>query len=249
MKLYFNWNAVCAMKVVMCLEEKALSYELQSIDLGRFDQLQDWYLELNPSGVVPTLVHEGVVLVESTIINEFLDDVYPDAPLRPADPYLRAKMRWWCKHIDDVVHISIRPISFVRFLTPIVGAMDRAELDRIRDKMPKKDLAETWRRVADAPYTDQELAQYVRKLDDTLAKMELALQETTWLAGDEISLADINMTPYFRRLVQLERTGMWADRPAVAAWFERISSRPSFAAMDRIRDQYAKPIQNPAPAS
>jgi glutathione S-transferase len=249
MKLYFNWNAVCAMKVIMCLEEKGLKYDLHSVELGRFEQLEDWYLKLNPAGVVPTLVHDGVTLLESTVINEFIDDAYPQPSLRPQDPYLRARMRWWGKQIDDVVHTSIRPISFVRFVTPIVGQMDRVELDRVRGRMPKKELAEIWRRVADAPYSEEELAGYVAKVDDILGRMEQTLQETAWLAGDDISLADINMTPYFRRLLQLERTEMWASRPAVTAWFAKIRARPSFAVMDAITEQYANAAQARSVAS
>jgi glutathione S-transferase len=249
MKLFYNWNAVCAMKVLMCLEEKELKYDLQPVDLGRFEQLGAEYLKLNPAGVVPTFVHDGVVLLESSVINEFLDDNYPATPLRPEDPYLRAVMRWWGKQIDDVVHTSIRPISFVRFVTPIVGAMDREKLEGIRDRMPKKELAEIWRRVADAPYTEDELAGYVKKVDDIIEKMEQTLQETAWLAGEAISLADINMTPYFRRLTQLDRTEMWAQRPAVTAWYEKIRSRPSFAAMDKLREKDTGQPQSEALAS
>jgi glutathione S-transferase len=242
-KLYFNWNAVCAMKVVMCLEEKGLAYDLHHIDLGRFDQLQDWYLQLNPSGVVPTMVHDEVVLLESTVINEFLDDAYPESPLRPADPHARALMRWWGKQVDDVVHPSIRPISFTRFVTPMAGALARDELEDVRLKMPKKELAELWRRVADAPYSAEELAEYLHKIDQVIERMETVLQATTWLAGADLSLADINMTPYFRRLVQLGQEALWAQRPAVQDWFGRIEDRKSFAVLDALRDRYSPPTE------
>jgi glutathione S-transferase len=246
MKLYFNWNAVCAMKVVMCLEEKGLDYDRHHIDLARFDQLQDWYLALNPSGVVPTLVHDDAVLVESTIINEFLDDAYPAMPLKPKDPRARALMRWWGRQIDDVVHPSIRPLSFTRFVAPMAHAIGRDQLESIRGRMPKKDLAELWRRVAEAPYGDEELAEHVHKLDQFMERMEAALQKNAWLAGQELSLADLNVAPYFRRIVQLERTALWADRPAVAAWFDKIRMRKSYAMLERLRDEYSSVPPVPA---
>jgi glutathione S-transferase len=236
--LYFHWNAVCAQKVAMCLAEKGLDYTPHHIDLSALEQLQDWYLKLNPGGVVPTLVHDGTVLLESTVINEYLDDAFPDTALKPADPRSRARMRWWSKQVDDIVHPSIRPISFTQFVAPRARELSPQQLSDLRVRTPKKEISELWRRVASAPYSQEELSEYLYKIESVLERMEETLGRDLWLAGEAFSLADVNMTPYFRRLVQLGKTGLWAERPAVAGWLERIRVRPSFARLDALRERF-----------
>jgi glutathione S-transferase len=234
-----NWNAVCALKVVLCLEEKGLAYTERPIDLGRFDQLQDWYLKLNPAGVVPTLVHDDEVVVESTIIGEYLDDAFRQPSLRPADPLALARMRWWTKQVEEVIHPSLRPLSFTRFATEKARSLSDDDLSGLRERIPKKELGDLWWRVAKSPYSAEELGAYRRKVEQTLALMEVALTRSSWLVGEQFSLADIAFIPYFRRIGQLGEEALWADLPAVSNWFARVQTRPSFAAMERLRTTYA----------
>lgn len=238
--LYFNWNAVCAQKVLLCLEEKGLPRALKHIDLAKFEQHQPWYLELNPGGVVPALTDGDHVFIESTVINEYLDDAYPGVPLKPASPVARARMRWWGKQVDDIVHPSIRPISFTKFATEKAKSMSAEERAAMIGRTPKKEIAELWTRVVDAPYSAEELANYLHKIETVLEKMEKDLGAQPWLAGDTFSLADLNMLPYFRRLMQLEKQDLWAARPAVAGWLARMQARPSYAIFDQIKSAYAK---------
>jgi glutathione S-transferase len=68
----------CAQKVRLVLAEKGLEWTGQHIDLPQKENLQPWYLELNPLGVVPTLVHEDKPVIESSIICEYLEDKFPE---------------------------------------------------------------------------------------------------------------------------------------------------------------------------
>jgi glutathione S-transferase len=240
--LYLNWNAVCAQKVLLTLEEKAVAYELVHIDLGKFEQHDPAYLKLNPAGVVPTLVHDDQVVVESSVIIEYVEDAFPAVALRPATAPARARMRWWMKTVDDTVHGSLRPLSFVQFAQSFAQTLSDDTLREITARMPKKDLAEIWQRVARSPYSDDELAAYLHKVEDVLDRMEQALAQQAWLAGDEFSLADIAMTPYFRRMVQLDKQVLWQGaRPRVADWVARIEARSSFAALDRVKQMFGPP--------
>lgn len=239
--LYFNWNAVCALKVVLCMAEKGLSWSPHHLVLGEFEQLQPWYLKINPAGVVPTLVHDDVTLAESTIINEYLDDAFPDIRLRPTDPAGLASMRWWNKQIDDVIHPSIRPISFTQFVAPRAATLSREDLESMERRTPKREIAALWRRAAEAPYDEAELGAYLTKIEALFGKMETTLSSKPWLAGNDISLADIGMAPYFRRLIQLRKQAIWLKLPAVTEWWQKISARPSFAILDQLRAQYAPP--------
>jgi Glutathione S-transferase, N-terminal domain len=69
-------------------------------------------LQLNPNGVVPTLVHDGRVIIESTLIIEYLDESFPDPPLMPSDPFQRAQVRLWMKKIDDYLHAACSTVTF-----------------------------------------------------------------------------------------------------------------------------------------
>ena len=99
--LYHGSTSVCAIKARLTLAEKNLPWDGEVLDLQRGDQHRPDYAKLNPNHVVPTLVHDGRVLIESTLIIEYLDEAFPAHPLMPADPYLRARARLWMKKIDD----------------------------------------------------------------------------------------------------------------------------------------------------
>ena len=83
--LYHHGMSVCAAKVRFALGEKKIAWESHYVDIHKGDQFAPDYLKLNPKAVVPTLVHDGHVVVESTVINEYIDEVFPDVPLKPGD--------------------------------------------------------------------------------------------------------------------------------------------------------------------
>lgn len=79
-------------RAVLVLEEKGVDYDVTFIDLRN---KPDWFLKISPRGKVPVLQVEGVNLFESQAISEYLDEVYPDGPLMPADAVGRARDRAW----------------------------------------------------------------------------------------------------------------------------------------------------------
>ena len=91
LRLYHAWASTCSQKVRLALAEKELPYEGVVLSLRRFEQLSPDFLSINPEGVVPVLVHDDFVVRESTIINDYLDDAFPERPLRGRLPTLR-----WC---------------------------------------------------------------------------------------------------------------------------------------------------------
>ena len=99
--LYHGVTSTCSKRVRMALAEKGVEWDSVHLDLSRRDNLEPEYLKINPNGVVPTLITEnGTVIIESTVILEYLDDAYPDIPLKPDDPIARARMRLWTKKLD-----------------------------------------------------------------------------------------------------------------------------------------------------
>ena len=82
LELYHGTTSVCAQKVRLTLAEKGLEWQSHLLELNG-DHLTPEYLKINPNGVVPTLVHDGTIIVESTVIIHYLDDLFPDPPLMP----------------------------------------------------------------------------------------------------------------------------------------------------------------------
>ena len=111
-ELYHHGSSVCAAKVRLVLAEKGLEWKSHYVDILKGDQFSADYMKLNPKAVVPTLVHNGYPIVESTVICEYLDEVFPDLPLKPVTARDRAEMRLWTKAVDELVHPMCAEITF-----------------------------------------------------------------------------------------------------------------------------------------
>jgi glutathione S-transferase len=92
-KLYDFKSSPNCQRVKIVLAEKNLPHDIAPIDLRAQEQKTPEYLKLNPYGKVPVLTDDATVLYESLIINEYLDEKYPNPPLMPKDPAKRAKAR------------------------------------------------------------------------------------------------------------------------------------------------------------
>ena len=91
LELWHEWNSVHSFKVRVVLAEKRLDWVERRLELLKFEHLRPEYLRLNPNGVVPTLVHDGRVVLESSVICQYLDEAFPARALMPADPAGRAR--------------------------------------------------------------------------------------------------------------------------------------------------------------
>jgi glutathione S-transferase len=229
LKLYHSTTSVCAMKVRLTLEEKGLAWESELLNLQRGDQHQVAYLKLNANAVVPTLVHDGRVLIESTLIIEYLDEAFPAASLMPADPHSRAQARLFMKKIDDYLHAATSTITFAaafraHFLKLSPDEL-RSRLERIPDPAYRERQRLSIEQGLDAPHVAPALRQFDRYFDE----MEKALGDSAYLAGDSYSLADAAATPYVNRAGMLGMQALWSERPRLQAWLGRITQRPNFA--------------------
>ena len=117
--LYDSPGSPCARRVRITLIEKGLAYDTVFVDLSRLEQKAPAYLRLNPNGVVPTLVHGPRAIYESNVITEYLDDVFPDVPLYPVDPWERAQVKHW-QAVELALAKDFRPLLYQRLMGPIV---------------------------------------------------------------------------------------------------------------------------------
>jgi len=227
---YHNHISVCAQKVRLVLAEKGLSWKGHHFDLRRGEHLNPDYLKLNPKGVVPTLIHDGTVLVESTAINEYLDEVFPEPPLKPKDPVGRARMRVWTKLVDEGIHPATTSITFATTFRGMMLQKTPQELEDHLRRMPDLEKRELQGQLIDKGVDSPLVLKAIKLYDKAFDAMEKALAEGLWLVGDSYSLADVAYTPYLTRFDDLGMAEMWeVSRPRLADWFARIKARPNYA--------------------
>ena len=147
--LYHYNSSVCSEKVRMVLNEKGeTGWESHEVDLFTGGQFDPAYMKLNPKAVVPTLVDDGRVLTESTLIAEYLDDKFAAPPLKPADPFERAQMRLYSKMCDEGLHQGVAVLSYSAMF-----------MERLR-KMPPDKLKTHLSRIIDLERRDRQTAVY-----------------------------------------------------------------------------------------
>jgi glutathione S-transferase len=248
LELYHSINSVCAQKVRIALAEKGLPYKEHLMRLGG-DQFDPAYMKLNPNAVVPTLIHDGQVIIESSVILYYLDEAFPEKPLMPAAPLARAKVRLFNKLIDEYVHNSCTILTFATAFRPGLLKLSPEEREAGFAKSPSKKRSEYKRDVVARGLDSGFVKEAVEHHEKLLTAIEGAVYTAPYLAGDAYSLADIAVIPYILRLELLGLSRMWDGRPGVATWWERVRRRPSTeeAIFKRMTDADAAPFQNLQP--
>lgn len=230
LELHHDWDSVCSFKVRFALHEKGVDWQSKRVDLIAFENLKPGYTALNPNGVVPTLVHDGAAIVESTIINEYIDEVFIGPALVPKDPLARARMRILVKYQDDVLYWSQRPASFQLMIKQRLATLSKAEIDALVRSHPEPQRAQHFINWATGPVDMAVVTDARQKLTAVLERLEKALADgRTWLVGDQLTLAEAAYAPFVDRLDWLGFDDLWREKPAVARWFARIRARPAFA--------------------
>ena len=233
LELYHHGSSACAAKVRFALEEKHLAWNSHVVDIFSGEQFRPEFLALNPKAVVPVLVHEDFVIPESTVICEYLEDAFPDHPIYPSDARGKAQVRFWTKAVDEELHPACSALTYVVSHRHTILRAGAGTFEEFLRKAGTHGLAarrlkwEWLQHGIDAPGATEKIQLY----DSYLQKMEQALESSEWLVGNRFSMADIAMTPYVNRVAALSMEGLWQHGrlPRVEAWFERVSSRATFA--------------------
>jgi glutathione S-transferase len=226
--LYHHLQSPCAAKVRTVLTEKKLSWESRIVDIIEKDNLKPEYLALHPKGLVPTLVDDGNVVVDSTIIMEYLDTAYDKDSLKPPTAYAQVQMRKWTKWVDEVQHPNWPGLAWLILIRPRWLQKSEDEISALLVKLIDPVRRERQKRMLAQGFEAPEFMASMRTFDTSLADMEKALGSNLWLAGDEVSLADCAMLPYVAS-GELFGLGMMIEaRPRVANWLHRFKQRPSF---------------------
>lgn len=215
----------CSQRVRIGLEEKGLAWTSHHVNLPANEHVTSDYQRIHPGGVVPALVHDGQVVIESNDILVYLDEQFPQPPLRPSDPAMRARL-------DDLVRAAaafqptIKVLSHELLFRPF-RQVGEAEVALYEQHHRDPALVSFLRDYAEAgPAWQARVRQARAELSSALEPLESALGETTWLSGDAFGLADVSWVVNAHRLQQARvELGAW---PRFQDWAARASARPAF---------------------
>jgi len=239
LKLYHAEPLANSLKALIPLKEKGLAFESVYVDLHKFEQHEPWFVAINPEGQVPVLDHDGTIITQSSVINEYLEDAFPDAPpLRPADPVGKARMRIWNKFIDEHVMNYVSIHGWHRMVGVIARSIEAGQFEQLVARIPLHEQREKWK-TARSGFSPADLANATRKIEVAVDKVEQQLRQTPYLAGDQFTLAVINFLSHCA--LALERMfpemNVKVRAPRLVEWIGRVTARPGVKAALAMPDR------------
>lgn len=200
MKVFGHPMSTCTRKVLTTLAEKGAEPDFVLVDLMTGAQKQPEHLARQPFGVVPAINDDGFELYESRAIIRYIDETVAGPKLTPQDPKGRAVMEQWIS------------VEYSNFTPPAMKIISECLFKKMQGMEP-----------------DQAVVDGARKnVAKCVGIMENRLKSSTYLAGDQFTLADIGFMPYVEYLFASGHGDLITSSPAVASWWGRVSERPSW---------------------
>jgi glutathione S-transferase len=227
--LYNAPQSTCSQRVRFVLNAKRLPFEEKKLDLLAGDQLKPEYLALNPNGVVPTLDHDGNIVIDSSVIIEYLDEVAPGPEtFTPDTPVARAKMRALMRFIDEMPAAAVRVPTFNLAFLPRFAAMSEEEFLAFAESKPLR--KEFMLAMGRKGFPEKEMNAALERMRRTYERMHQAIEDSggPWLLGRSITLADVAVMPALVRMADLGLEMMWKDMPRIVRWYDEIRAHPAF---------------------
>jgi glutathione S-transferase len=217
----------CSQRVRLGLEEKGVDWTSHHLDLPNNAHVSADYQRINPNGVVPTLVHDGQVVLESNDILVYLDEHFPDPPLRPSESLARAAMD--ARISDSSGFQSVIKVLSHELLFRPFRKIGSEEIELYERDHNDPVLVAWLRDYAEAgPAWESRVREANEGLESGLRTLETSLEKSEWLSGDRYGLADISWAVNYHRLNQAKVD--FSPWPRWAKWGERATKRPAFQA-------------------
>ncbi|MDH3581913.1 MAG: glutathione S-transferase family protein [Hyphomicrobiales bacterium] len=218
----------------LALAEKGIDYDSRYVIPGppSFESYAPRYMQLNPGGTVPTLVHEGKVIPDSLDVLRYLETRFE----LPALSQGRAERAEIDRLVASLYAISFRELSYGSPLLLKLGIrINRKRVRNLRERLSQHPhLAAIYEaKIRDIEtfsgnaQDDAQMRRARRVVADTLDQFDAALRSRRFLAGEEYSLADLVWTVGVARLTMISMKPL-AKRPALERWYAQMKSRPSF---------------------
>ena len=225
----------CSQKVRIFLNLKGIEWQPHIVDLLANENLSPRFLGINPRGLVPVLIDNGDVHIESNDIMLHLEDKYPSPSLMPEDR--REEMESMLRFEDDL-HMDLRTLSFRFLFVPDKPPKTSDDLDRYahtgsgtvlgtRDEHKEREIA-YWESYAREGISDEMACAAAGRFRTALDAVESRLAHAPFLCGDTLSLVDIAWVVYCNRL-SLSGYPMRRLHSRLATWYGDLAKRQEFA--------------------
>ena len=222
--LYHGDISNCSMRVRMTLEEKGLEWVSHHIDLKKKENVTEEYFGINPNGLVPTLVHDGVVHIESNEIIDYLDLTFPDPSLR--QDQVEAEMLDWLRLAGSIHVPAIKPYVYA---TKMQKKLQKTEEEERRyENLQQNEELKSFhsKHAGSSQFTEEDISAAERRLNEVFTKLDDTLADRPWIMGDDYSLADISWIPI--HFVLLGCGYPFKPHPNVVRWAADVADRNSF---------------------
>ena len=225
----------CSQKLRIFLNLKEIKWKSHLVDLDTNENFRPWFLGINPRGLVPVLVHDGAVHIESNDIIQYLEQTFPTPKLIPAEH--ENEVAALLKHEDDL-HLDLRTLSF-RFVFAPPGPPKPTEalksyaangsgtVQGTKDR-DKEIQIEFWERAAREGFTDERARASAQKFRAEFDALDKQLAQHPYLMGDTLSVLDIAWFIYAHRL-SLAGYPLARLHPRFSTWVEKLRARPEFS--------------------
>lgn len=220
----------CSQKIRFMLTQKGLDYKNINVDLHAGENLGSEFLKLNPKGVVPVLVDDGQVILESNNICIYLDEKYPEIPLMPSSAKGRSDVRVLLQQIDENVHFDISACTYtIAFRARLQKAYDTPEkLSDYLASIPDTGKREFRKNIITKGLQSLEFQVGVTRSAAMISRLDALLHSSDYLVGNQLTVADICYSPYITRLDHLAMSFIWQDKPAVTDWYARLQDTEGY---------------------
>jgi len=222
--LYHGDISNCSMRVRMTLCEKGLDWTSHHLDLKKKENISDDYFGINPKGLVPTLVDNGVVHVESNDIIDYLDATYPEPSLRISDK--EPVLLEWLKLATSIHVPAVKPYVYATIIQKKVQktAEEEKKYQELQTNEELKDFHA--KHAGSKAFEDEDLIKSKAILADCFTKLDKALEGQTWIMGEQFTLADISWIPLHFVLVGCGYP--FEDYKNIARWANAFEERLSY---------------------
>ena len=230
--LFHFSGSACSQKLRIFFNIKKINWNSHVINLIKQEQFSKWFLGINPRGLVPTLVHDGDVHIESNEIMAYLDDVYKDNKLFPIDliDEINKDLAF-----EDSLHHDLRRLTFRYIIPHALGKKNPSTIDAkeqfegtIQGKADENKSKEIlfWKNHYQNGITDDEIIESANKFKNIYENFNNILKNQKYLKGDKFTVVDLAWYVSTKRLAM---AGIPIEKyKNVQKWFSNLDNDENF---------------------
>jgi len=223
--LFHHGMSSCSQRVRIMLEEKGIPWTSHHLDIAKDEHTTPWYQGINPNAVVPTLIHDGKVIIESTDILEYIDTHFEGNSLLH-QPDIDNELVNECLETANNAQKDLKVLSFEYLFKPGIRRSEKS-LKVLSENLRNKELLTFHQQFSSKDGLSREkIKKSVCNTHAYFARIDEILENQTWLAGEHFSIADITWIPNVHRMRLMNFP--LKEYPNLYAWNQRVCARNSY---------------------